>query len=276
MPRERQGHPIGGELMAKTVSAKKAGTKKASAAKTTPKAKAPAAAKAKKPAAKAKAAAKAPAKKAATKPATKKPAPKKPAATKSPVKKAAPAAKTTRTPAAKAKAAAKPKTAPKAPAMTASTLPSVGQKAPAFSLPADDGSSISPASQGKSAVVLYFYPKDDTPGCTLEGHEFTLAQPEFKKEKTIILGVSRDDLKSHEKFKEKLCFTFELISDEHEELCKLFDVIKLKNMYGKEVLGIERSTFLIDKEGVLRQEWRKVKPEGHAEAVLFAVKQLNR
>jgi peroxiredoxin Q/BCP len=99
---------------------------------------------------------------------------------------------------------------------------------------------------------------------------------EFKEEKCMILGVSRDSVKSHEKFKEKECFPFELISDENEELCRMFDVIRMKNMYGKQVEGIERSTFLIDRNGVLRNEWRKVKVDGHAEAVLFAVKQLNK
>jgi len=152
----------------------------------------------------------------------------------------------------------------------------IGDAVPEFRVPATSNKDVVLSALRGWHIVLYFYPKDDTPGCTLEGREFSETLPEFKKEKAIVLGVSRDNLKSHEKFKEKLCFPFELISDENEELCKLFDVIKLKNMYGKEVLGVERSTFLIDKDGVLRQEWRKVKPEGHAEAVLFAVKQLNK
>ena len=152
----------------------------------------------------------------------------------------------------------------------------IGDAVPEFRVPATSNKDVVLSALRGWHIVLYFYPKDDTPGCTLEGREFSETLPEFKKEKAIVLGVSRDNLKSHEKFKEKLCFPFELISDENEELCKLFDVIKLKNMYGKEVLGVERSTFLIDKDGVLRQEWRKVKPEGHAEAVLFAVQQLNK
>ncbi len=153
---------------------------------------------------------------------------------------------------------------------------SVGAPVPDFRLPATSNKDVLLSALKGWHVVVYFYPKDATPGCTLEGQQFRDAYDEFKKEKCIVLGVSRDSLKSHETFKAKQCFPFELISDENEELCKLFDVIKLKNMYGKQVLGIERSTFLIDKDSVLRQEWRKVKPEGHAEAVLFAVKQLNK
>lgn len=152
----------------------------------------------------------------------------------------------------------------------------IGETVPDFHLPATSSKDVVLSALKGWNVVLFFYPKDSTPGCTLEGQQFRDAADEYKKEKTVILGVSRDSLKSHENFKEKQCFPFELISDADEELCKLFDVIKLKNMYGKQVLGIERSTFLIDKQGVLRQEWRKVKPEGHAEAVLFAVKQLNK
>lgn len=124
-------------------------------------------------------------------------------------------------------------------------------------------------------IVLYFYPKDSTPGCTLEGQQFRDRMDNFTAEKCMIFGVSRDTLKSHEKFKAAQCFPFDLISDENEALCQLFDVIKTKNMYGKQVQGIERSTFLIDKDGVLRREWRKVKVEGHADAVLLAVRQLN-
>ena len=260
--------------MAKTVSAKKAGTKKASAAKTTPKAKAPAAAKARKPAAKAKAAAKAPAKKAATKPATKEPAPKKPAAAKSPVKKAAPAAKTTRTPAAKAKAAAKPKTAPKAPAMTASTLPSVGQKAPAFSLPADDGSSISPASLAGKKIVLYFYPKDDTPGCTVEAIAFSAKKADFDAANTVVLGISKDSIKAHCKFRDKHNLTVRLLSDETGEMLETYGVWVEKKQYGRTYMGIARTTFLIDAKGVIAKVWPKVKVEGHAEEVLASAKAL--
>lgn len=151
-----------------------------------------------------------------------------------------------------------------------------GDAVPDFHLPATSNKDVVLSALKGWHIVLYFYPKDSTPGCTLEGQQFRDMIEDFKAEKAIILGVSRDNLKSHENFKEKQCFPFELISDENEELCKLFDVIKMKNMYGKQVLGIERSTFLIDKDGILRKEWRKVKVDGHAEAVLFAVKQLNK
>ena len=124
---------------------------------------------------------------------------------------------------------------------------------------------------GKS-YVIYFYPKDNTPGCTQEGEDFRDLYKEFKKLKTEIYGVSRDSLKSHEGFKEKYKYPFELISDTEEKLCNLFDVIKEKNMYGKKYMGIERSTFLINKEGKLSAEWRKVKVNGHAAEVLEEVK----
>lgn len=123
-------------------------------------------------------------------------------------------------------------------------------------------------------VVLYFYPKDDTPGCTLEGKDFKDLYQAFKEAKTCIFGVSRDSLESHERFKQKCGLPFELISDPQEILCDLFDVIQLKNMYGRELLGVERSTFLIDANGVLRKEWRKVKVENHAQEVLEAVRNL--
>lgn len=123
-------------------------------------------------------------------------------------------------------------------------------------------------------VVLYFYPKDATPGCTTEGQNFRDAYAQFKACNTEIFGVSRDSLKSHENFKSKQQFPFELISDPFEYLCKLFDVMKMKSMYGKEYLGIERSTFIIDTQGVLRHEWRKVSVKGHVEEVLQAVKSL--
>lgn len=127
--------------------------------------------------------------------------------------------------------------------------------------------------KGKN-IVIYFYPKDSTPGCTTEGQDFRNLHTEFEALDTIIFGVSRDKMRSHENFKTKQEFPFELISDENEALCQLFDVIKEKNMYGKKHMGIERSTFLIDKQGVLRQEWRKVKVKGHVEEVLEAVKAL--
>lgn len=124
-------------------------------------------------------------------------------------------------------------------------------------------------------VVLYFYPKDSTPGCTTEGQDFRDLYPEFQALDTEIFGISRDSLRSHENFRNKQSFPFQLISDPDESLCKIFDVIKLKKLYGKEYLGIDRSTFLIDKQGILRKEWRKVKVAGHAAEVLEQVKALS-
>jgi thioredoxin-dependent peroxiredoxin len=124
-------------------------------------------------------------------------------------------------------------------------------------------------------IILYFYPKDATPGCTTEGQDFRDAYPKFQALNAHIFGISRDSLKSHEQFKAKQQFPFELISDADEALCQLFDVIKMKSMYGKQVRGIERSTFLIDGNGVLVFEWRKVGVKGHIEAVLSAVKALD-
>lgn len=125
-------------------------------------------------------------------------------------------------------------------------------------------------------VVIYFYPKDSTPGCTAEGQGFRDHYAAFQAANTVIFGVSRDGMKSHENFKCKQAFPFELISDKDESLCQLFDVIKLKKLYGKEYLGVDRSTFLIDQDGVLRQEWRGVKVLGHVEAVLAAALALNK
>ena len=124
-------------------------------------------------------------------------------------------------------------------------------------------------------IVLYFYPKDNTSGCTQEGEDFRDLYKEFKKLKTEIYGISRDSLKSHEGFKTKYKYPFELISDPDEKLCNLFDVIKEKNMYGKKYMGIERSTFLINKDGKLSAEWRKVKVNGHAIEVLEEVKKIS-
>ncbi|WP_126456188.1 peroxiredoxin [Sulfuriflexus mobilis] len=129
--------------------------------------------------------------------------------------------------------------------------------------------------QGKN-IVLYFYPKDSTSGCTREGQDFRDNISKFRRADTVILGVSRDSVKSHENFKAKEAFPFELLSDKEEKLCAQFDVIKEKNMYGKKVMGIERSTFLIDKKGLLREEWRKVKVDGHVDEVLARVKELNK
>lgn len=120
--------------------------------------------------------------------------------------------------------------------------------------------------------VIYFYPKDDTPGCTIEGMQFRDLHKEFLKAGVMVFGVSRDSLASHERFKAKMQFPFDLLSDSDESMCRLFDVIKEKNMYGKKVLGIERSTFLIGKDGGIEKEWRGVKADGHAADVLAAVK----
>ncbi|HTT07414.1 MAG TPA: peroxiredoxin [Gammaproteobacteria bacterium] len=150
----------------------------------------------------------------------------------------------------------------------------IGKPVPDFEAEATGGRPVKLSGLKGKKVVLYFYPKDDTPGCTLEGQDFRDRHDQFKKLKTVILGVSRDSLKSHDKFKGGQCFPFELLSDPDEKLCRLFDVIKEKNMYGRKVMGVERSTFLIDGAGVLRQEWRKVKVNGHVDEVLAAVKAL--
>ena len=144
-----------------------------------------------------------------------------------------------------------------------------------FQIPATGEKTVSLSALKGKQVVIYFYPKDSTPGCTTEGQGFRDHYAEFQAANTEVFGVSRDSLKSHENFKAKQAFPFELLSDKDEALCQLFDVIKLKKLYGKEYLGVDRSTFLIDKEGVLRHEWRGVKVPGHVEAVLEQVKQLN-
>ena len=150
----------------------------------------------------------------------------------------------------------------------------MGKKVPAFKIPATGDQEIKLADLKGSKVVLYFYPKDSTPGCTTEGLDFQANLSKFKRAGTIVLGVSRDSIASHEKFRDKQGFKFDLLSDTDETLCKMFDVIQEKNMYGKKVMGIERSTFLIDEQGVLRQEWRKVKVAGHVDEVLAEVKAL--
>jgi peroxiredoxin Q/BCP len=149
----------------------------------------------------------------------------------------------------------------------------IGRKAPDFTLEGTGGK-WSLKGAGGTHVVIYFYPRDNTPGCTKEGESFTAAFAAFKKANTMIVGISTDSLESHEKFKKKLGFPFDLLSDPDEKVCKLYDVIQEKSMYGKKYLGVERSTFLIDAKGVLRGVWRKVKVDGHADAVLAAVKAL--
>jgi peroxiredoxin Q/BCP len=150
---------------------------------------------------------------------------------------------------------------------------SIGKKVAAFSAQSTGGAVSSKDLKG-SAYVLYFYPKDNTPGCTLEGQDFRDKHAAFKRIGVRVLGVSRDSLASHEKFKAKYALPFDLVADPDERLCRQFDVIKEKNMYGKKVLGIERSTFLVDADGLLRSEWRKVKVAGHVEDVLAAAKAL--
>ena len=146
---------------------------------------------------------------------------------------------------------------------------------PCFSLEDSDGKTYTQEDFVSGKYVFFLYPKDNTPGCTQEGEDFRDLYKEFKKLKTEIYGVSRDSLKSHEGFKEKYKYPFELISDPEEKLCNLFDVIKEKNMYGKKYMGIERSTFLINKEGKLSAEWIKVKVNGHAAEVLEEVKKIS-
>lgn len=146
----------------------------------------------------------------------------------------------------------------------------LGQAVPNFTAEATSDQQVSLSDLKGKKVVLYFYPKDSTPGCTNQGGDFRDLYSDFQAANTLVFGISRDGLRSHENFKAKQSFPFELISDKDEILCKLFDVLKLKKMFGKEHLGIERSTFLIDEEGKLVQEWRKVKVPGHVQEVLEA------
>lgn len=151
--------------------------------------------------------------------------------------------------------------------------PALNRVVPDFKCPATGDQTIHLKSLRGKKVVVYFYPKDSTPGCTTEGQDFRDLHSKFKRQNAVILGVSRDSLASHEKFKAKQKFPFELLSDPDEALCKKFDVIKEKTLYGRKFVGIERSTFLIDEKGKLRQEWRKVKVKGHASEVFDAVKE---
>ena len=150
----------------------------------------------------------------------------------------------------------------------------IGKIIPDFTLPATGEQDISLSDFKGKNVVVYFYPKDSTPGCTTEGQDFRDLINTFKRHNTVILGVSRDSIKSHENFKEKQEFPFDLLADTEEKACRLFDVIKEKNMYGRKVMGIERSTFLIGGDGKLKKEWRKVKVQGHVDEVLEAIKEL--
>ena len=149
----------------------------------------------------------------------------------------------------------------------------IGKKVPDFELAAT-GDKTFKLSQQKKLLVLYFYPKDNTPGCTTEGSDFGALHSKFARLGAEIFGISRDSIKSHENFRAKLDFPFDLLSDPEEVACNLFGVMKLKNMYGKQVRGIERSTFVIDAKGKLLQEWRGVKVPGHAQDVLNFVKAL--
>jgi len=144
-----------------------------------------------------------------------------------------------------------------------------------FTLPATGGQAFTLSAARGKHLVIYFYPKDNTPGCTTEAIQFRDLYPEFAQAGCDIVGISRDSIKSHENFKAKFTLPFELLSDADETACELFGVIKQKMMYGKQVRGIERSTFVIDKNGELRREWRKLKADGHAQEVLDFVNSLN-
>ena len=150
----------------------------------------------------------------------------------------------------------------------------LGKPVPDFSVSSTGGSTFRPTKERGKKLVLYFYPRDNTPGCTTEGAGFRDVHSDFAKANCRVFGVLRDSLKSHEAFKAKMKFPFELLSDEDETVCKLFGVIKLKNMYGRKVRGIERSTFVVDEKGVVAREWRGVKVPGHVQEVLNFVKAL--
>jgi peroxiredoxin Q/BCP len=150
----------------------------------------------------------------------------------------------------------------------------LNQPVPDFELPTTGGEVFQLGKERGNKLVIYFYPKDSTPGCTTEGQQFRDRYAEFQAANAKIVGISRDSLKSHENFKAKLSLPFELLSDTEEKACTLFKVIKMKNMYGKQVRGIERSTFVIDSNGMLRHEWRGVKVDGHAQEVLEFVESI--
>jgi len=150
----------------------------------------------------------------------------------------------------------------------------VGRKAPKFSLPSTAGDRFSLADARGSKLVIYFYPRDNTSGCTREAQDFRELHGAFRRANTVIVGISPDSIESHHKFKTKFKLPFALLSDEDRKSCELFDVIREKSMYGRKFMGVERSTFLIDADGQLRREWRKVKVDGHAAEVLEAAKSL--
>jgi thioredoxin-dependent peroxiredoxin len=150
----------------------------------------------------------------------------------------------------------------------------LGKKLPAFSLPRSDGSTWKSADAKEGRLVLFFYPKAMTPGCTLEGQDFRDLHAAFKRARTTVIGLSKDSCARQAKFREKENFPFELLSDEDEKVCRLFDVIREKSLYGRKFMGIERSTFLFDGAGKLAREWRKVRVKGHAAEVLEAAKSL--
>ena len=168
---------------------------------------------------------------------------------------------------AKSKTGSKEKTA-------TSALPQEGKKAPAFTLPADDGSTISLKSLAGKKVVLYFYPKDDTPGCTTEGIAFSALKKKFDAAKTVVLGVSKDSIEKHCKFRDKHNLTVRLLSDEDGKMLEAYGVWGEKSLYGRKFMGITRTTFLIDEKGIVQKVWPKVKVNGHAEEVLAATKEL--
>jgi peroxiredoxin Q/BCP len=149
----------------------------------------------------------------------------------------------------------------------------IGKKAPQFTLEGTAGSWSLEDAKG-TAVVIYFYPRDNTAGCTQEGLDFAALNAQFKKTKAMVLGISPDSVEAHEKFKKKMAFPFDLLSDPDQKVCKLYGVWKEKSMYGRKYMGVERSTFVIDGKGVLQHEWRKIKVKDHAETVLAAVKSL--
>lgn len=153
------------------------------------------------------------------------------------------------------------------------TVIRTGKPIPAFNGEATGGVPISSKDLKGQKYVLYFYPRDNTPGCTIESKDFRDLHAKFRRRKVRVIGISRDTLRSHEKFKEKFGFPFELIADPEEAICNKFGVMKDKNMYGKKVRGIERSTFLVDEKGVLLREWRKVKVDGHAQEVLDSLRE---